>query len=72
MLENMDFIGIDAESGGGSCPGVYRSSRGGRPGFVFQGAQLDAEWDGKLQQRSPDERGIWVPDNVVAQAAELL
>jgi hypothetical protein len=62
--ENLQHLITDSGSGGGNCPAVYKVRDGG---YVIQGKKLSRRTLRVLRNRSTDESGIWIPDNIIEQ-----
>jgi hypothetical protein len=62
--EDIEHLITDSESGGGNCPAVYRVGSGG---YIVQGKKLGRRTLLGLRNRSRDEGGLWIPDNIIEQ-----
>ncbi len=62
--DDLDHLLTDSGSGGGNCPALYKV-RGG--GYVVQGKKLRRRSLRGLRNRSRDEGGLWIPDNIIEQ-----
>lgn len=61
MLD-LEFLWKDAQSSGGNCPALYRTSTGD---YVVQGWQLDDETRASLRDLADNETAVVVPANVI-------
>jgi hypothetical protein len=61
---DLDHLLTDNNSGGGNCPALYRVRSGG---YVVQGKKLRRRSLRGLRNRSRDESGVWIPDNIIEQ-----
>lgn len=67
-LKDLDpeFLFKDASSGGGGCPGLYRTA----DTFVMQGWQVSAGTLSKLRQLAGNESAVEFPANLIDQIVE--
>jgi len=57
----LEFLWKDGESGGGSCPALYKTDGG----YVVQGIKIDEQTRAQLRQLADGEDGVFVPSNVL-------